>query len=108
MSDATSTKDLDMSEYESRTYELAYNSACISISKNNYKEACEKLRKAESMCKEVFEDEEDDDDEAFETEVSIIRNQLSFCLQKLGKTEEALKVIYKYVKQFISFLKYLN
>lgn len=93
--DPSSTKDLDMTENENRTYELCYNSACISISKKSYKEAYDKLVKAESMCKEAFEDEEDDED-GFEQEVKIIRNQLNFCLQKLSNKEEALKA-FKYV-----------
>lgn len=80
-----------MTDNENRTYELCYNSACISISKDNYQEAHEKLKKAELMCKKTFEDEQEDA-EALESEIAIIRIQLAFCLQKLGKTDEALKM----------------
>ncbi|CAF0799244.1 unnamed protein product [Brachionus calyciflorus] len=89
-SDPSSTKDLDMSENENQTYELCYNSACIAISKGKYDEAEEKLKKAEVMCQETFEDEEDQ--EFVESEKAIIRIQLAFCLQKLGKIDDALKL----------------
>lgn len=60
-----------MTENEKKTYELCYNSACISLSKKNYKEAEEKLKRAELMCKKTFEDEEDQ--EILENEIAIIR-----------------------------------
>lgn len=89
-SNPTSTKDLDMSENENRTYELCYNSACISLGKGNFEEAQEKLKKAEKLCKQTFEDEEDQ--EYVENEMAIIRVQLAYCLQKLGKNEDALRI----------------
>lgn len=85
----SSTKDLDLSEHENRTYELSYNSACVSIGKQNYKEAHEKLLKAEIMCKKTFEEE---DQEFLDNEIAIVRIQLGYCLHKLGKTDEALKL----------------
>lgn len=88
--DPSSTKDLDMSENENQTYELCFNSACISISKGKFEEAEQKLKKAESMCEKTFEDEEDQ--EYVESELASIRIQLAYCLQKLGKTEDALKI----------------
>lgn len=88
--DPNATKDLDMSDNETITYELCYNSACILISKGKYQEAEEKLTKAEVMCKQTFEDEEDQD--FVESEMAIIRIQLAYCLQKLGKLDEALKI----------------
>ena len=42
-------KTLDMSEQENKTYELCYNSACLSISRGNYDEAESKLKKAEGL-----------------------------------------------------------
>lgn len=85
----SSTKDLDLSEQENRTYELCYNSGCVSIGKQNYQEAYEKLLKAENMCKKTFEEE---DPELLENEIAIVRIQLGYCLHKLGKTDEALKL----------------
>ena len=38
-----------MSEFEDKTYELCYNSACLSISKGNFDEAKQKLKKAEEI-----------------------------------------------------------
>lgn len=86
------SKDLDMSENEKKTFELCYNSACISISKGNYAEAQKKLEKAELMCNETFKEEDPDDLDGLEREVAIIRAQLGFCLQKLGETDNSVKV----------------
>lgn len=81
-----------MSENEDKTFELCYNSACMSISKGNYAEAQSKLEKAELMCQETFKEEDPDDLDGLEREVAVIRAQLAYCLQKLGKPEESLKV----------------
>lgn len=105
-SDPTITKDLDMSENEKLTYELCYNSACISISKGKYEEAEEKLNRAETMCKEYFEDEEDQ--EFVESEMAIIRIQLAYCLQKAGKIDEALKIYNSVLKSKYFFIKILK
>ncbi len=85
-------KELDVTEHENKTFELCYNSACISISKGNYVEAQEKLEKAERMCTETFQEEDPEDIDGLEREVAVIRAQLAFCLQKLGQTESAVKV----------------
>lgn len=85
-------KDMDMSENEDKTYELCYNSACILLSKGNYNEAEEKLKKAEEMCKKYFEDDEEFTEEDLENEIGIIRVQMAYCLQKLGKSEEAMRI----------------
>jgi hypothetical protein len=61
-----------MSKFEDRSYELCYNSACISIAKGNYEEGKEKLMKAEQMCKETFEDSPEDQ-EGLDNEIAIIR-----------------------------------
>lgn len=84
-----------MSENENRTYELCYNSACISISKENYKEAYDKLIKAENMCKKTFEEE---DPESLDNEIAIVRIQLGYCLQKLGKVDDASAIYNNVIK----------
>jgi hypothetical protein len=38
-----------MSEFEDKTYELCYNSACLSISRGKFDEAENKLKKAEGI-----------------------------------------------------------
>ena len=64
-----------MTENEKKTYELCYNSACISLSKGNYQEAQEKLKRAEIMCRKTFEEDSEnpEDQEAMENEMAIIR-----------------------------------
>lgn len=86
-----------MTENENRTYELCYNSACISISKQDYQGAYEKLKNAEEMCTKTFEDDQEDP-EALDNEIAVIRVQLGFCLQKLGKSDDALKIYNNVIK----------
>jgi len=86
------SKDIDMKNDENKTFELCYNSACISISKSNYIEAQKKLEKAEAICNDTFKEEDPDDLDGLEREITIIRAQLAFCLQKQGQTENSLKV----------------
>jgi hypothetical protein len=79
-----------MSELENKTYELCYNSACISLSKGNYEEAKEKLVKAEKMCKETFEDDPEEQ-EALDNELAIIK--FVFCFNLESKLDSnALKI----------------
>lgn len=105
----SSTKDLDMSEKENQTYELCYNSACIALSKGNEQAAIEKLKKAEKMCIEMFHEDqpqdsngqvvlEQSDQEALDNELAIIKVQLAYCFQKLGKNDEALKIYNSVIK----------
>lgn len=65
-----------MNELENKTYELCYNSACISISKGDFVEASNKLTKAEQLCKETFEDDPEEQ-EALDNEIAIIRFKLN-------------------------------
>ena len=90
----------DMSERENQTYELCYNSACIALSKGNEQDAYVKLRKAEKMCVKTFEEEQEnpEDQEALDSEIAIIKVQLAYCLQRMGKSEEALKIYNSVVK----------
>jgi signal recognition particle subunit SRP72 len=90
----SSTKDLDLNTNdESLTYEMCYNSACISISKGEWEEAKSRLDLAEKMCRQSFEEEQDaEDQEIMENEIATIRIQYAFCLQKLGKTDEAFNI----------------
>jgi signal recognition particle subunit SRP72 len=83
-----------MSQTENKTYELCYNSACISLSKGNHQEAYNKLKKAEQICVKTFEDDQEslEDHEALDNEIAIIKAQLAYCLQKMGKLDEALKL----------------
>lgn len=69
------------------TYELCYNSACISLGKNQYPEAEKKLRTSEKMCRESL-----DEDDDVEEEAAIIKVQLAYCLQMQGKIKEATAI----------------
>ncbi|XP_058808027.1 signal recognition particle subunit SRP72 isoform X2 [Phymastichus coffea] len=78
------------------TYELMYNSACLIIAsdsedKANLLKAEKKLRAAEKMCRDSFEEEMTE--EAIEDEIGIIKVQLGYCLQLQGREKEA-QVLY--------------
>lgn len=69
------------------TYELSYNSACISLGKSQYSEAEKKLRTSEKLCRETL-----DEDDDIEEEAAIIKVQLAYCLQMQGKIKEATAI----------------
>ncbi|XP_048746270.2 signal recognition particle subunit SRP72-like [Ostrea edulis] len=91
-------KTMDDPGLEEHSYELCYNMACYLIGKGNYKGAEQKLKKAEVYCKQSFEDDPDVTEEEIEEELGIIRVQLAFVLQKLGKNEEALQLYNQVLK----------
>lgn len=69
------------------TYELSYNSACISLGKSQYPDAEKKLRASEKLCRETL-----DEDDDIEEEAAIIKVQLAYCLQMQGKIKEATAI----------------
>lgn len=87
--------DLGLSE---DTYELCYNNACCLIGKEDYSAALEKLKKAESMCRQTFEDDQDAGEEDMDTELGVIRVQMGYVLQRLGKNDESLKLYNQVLK----------
>lgn len=91
-------KNMDDPGLEENSYELCYNMACYLIGKEDYKGAEKKLKKAEDYCKLSFEDDPDVTEEEIEEELGIIRVQLAFVLQKLGRNEEALQLYNQVLK----------
>ncbi|XP_061171362.1 signal recognition particle subunit SRP72-like [Saccostrea echinata] len=91
-------KNMDDPGLEENSYELCYNMACYLIGKEDYKGAEKKLKKAEDYCKQSFEDDPDVTEEEIEEELGIIRVQLAFVLQKLGRNEEALQLYNQVLK----------
>lgn len=71
-----------------------YNAACQLIAtasngdKSSLIKAEKKLRAAEKMCRESYEEEEMTE-EAIENELAIVRAQLGYCLQLQGREKEA-------------------
>ncbi|CAH1153398.1 unnamed protein product [Phaedon cochleariae] len=74
-------------EFRENTYELCYNKACMLIANENYVEAEKKLRQCEKLCREVLEEDEATDEE-IDIELALIRIQLGFVYQKLGRLKE--------------------
>lgn len=81
----------DYAQLGDKTYELLYNKACIQVGKKNYQDALKILNAAEELCRKTL-DEEGAIDEDIEAELSIIRVQLGYVYQMLGKNDIASKL----------------
>uniref|UniRef100_A0A0A9WRU6 Signal recognition particle subunit SRP72 n=2 Tax=Lygus hesperus TaxID=30085 RepID=A0A0A9WRU6_LYGHE len=92
-----SDKQIDMPSFEVDTYEIHYNIACYLMVKGNYLEAEKKLKEAEKICRESFD--EDTPPEEIEDEVSIIRLQQACCLHFQGRDREALSIYTSILKK---------
>lgn len=86
-------KDVEDLGLKDDTNELSYNRACLLIGQGNYPEALSQLARAEELCREMME--EDDDVDA---ELGLIRVQRAYVLQLQGRNEEALKLYNQVVK----------
>ncbi|XP_002733922.1 signal recognition particle subunit SRP72-like [Saccoglossus kowalevskii] len=80
------------------TFELCYNKACFLLGQGNIKAAEKKLREAESLCRQMLEDDTDITEEEIEEELSGIHVQHAYTLQLLGKNDKALKLYNQVVK----------
>ncbi len=83
-------------EEDQETYEVVYNAACKLLAEERWADAEKKLVKAEKMCREFLVQEDEEDEEEIERETGIIRVQLGFAAQMMGKEKEA-QVIYNNV-----------
>uniref|UniRef100_F1KZJ3 Signal recognition particle subunit SRP72 n=1 Tax=Ascaris suum TaxID=6253 RepID=F1KZJ3_ASCSU len=73
------------------TFEQFYNGACHLIEAEKYSSALKMLQKAEKICGETLTEEGLSEDD-IEDELSVIRVQKAFVLQRLGRVDEALKI----------------
>ncbi|KAJ7392451.1 Signal recognition particle core component [Desmophyllum pertusum] len=80
------------------TYELCYNSACLSLGQNDIETAQEKLKKAEELCQTSLQDDPDIAEEEIESEMGVVRTQLAFTYQLQGKNEDAQKLYNQVLK----------
>ncbi|BES96309.1 unnamed protein product [Nesidiocoris tenuis] len=92
-----SGKQIDMPAFEVDTYEILYNIACYHMGKGQYAEAEKKLKEAEKVCRESFD--EDAPPEEIEDEVSIIRLQMACCYHFQGRDREALSIYTSILKR---------
>lgn len=90
-----SGRDFPVSDFEGDTYETVFNQACHLAACEKYEEAIEKLKLAEDLCHQTFEDEPDE----AENELAAIKVQRAYALQKLGKGDEALQIYNQIIKQ---------
>ncbi|KAI2801867.1 Signal recognition particle core component [Blomia tropicalis] len=96
----------DLLDLNENTYEIIYNKACVLLSTGEYHAAIKKLNQAEckmneskiTSCRKFLEDDGASEEE-IESELAIIKAQLAFCQQKLGKTELALKLYNNILRQ---------
>lgn len=80
------------------TYELCYNKACILLGLAKYADALQKLVQAEELCKKTLE-EDDFPEEEIEEELAIVRTQLGYTKQRLGYSDQAMKLYNLVLKQ---------
>ncbi|VDN29015.1 unnamed protein product [Gongylonema pulchrum] len=73
------------------TFEQLYNGACQLIESEDYSQALRYLERAEKVCSDTLI-EEGLAEEEIEEELSVIRVQKAFVLQKLGRNEDAFKI----------------
>jgi len=78
-----------------KTFELCFNRAFLAISDGDYAAAESQLREAEQICSQSFED----DPEAMEEEMVVIKTQLAFVLQMRGRNNEANNIYNAVLKQ---------
>ncbi|KAJ3019949.1 Signal recognition particle core component [Thoreauomyces humboldtii] len=77
--------------FESDSYEIAYNSACLHIANGDYKSAEELLHAAEGSCRESLQ-QEGYQPEEIEHELQVIYLQLACVKQMQGQTENPTKM----------------
>ncbi|XP_022169731.1 signal recognition particle subunit SRP72 [Myzus persicae] len=80
------------------TYEFMYNIACVLIERREIEKAQDLLDQAAKSCRNTLEDEEATEEEIQE-ELTAIKVQGAYCLQKLGREKEAQS-------EYIDVLKY--
>ena len=103
VSSSLNDTDLNDSNDDEASYELVYNRACALLARERFVEAEAELRRAIDACA-AFLREEDESEEDIEKETAIIRVQLGYCLQMLGREKEA-GALYNQVRgQFLWFL----
>lgn len=107
----------DLLDLNENTYEIIYNKACILIADGKFETAVKKLNEAEGMliyrvlndikivlylfiafCRKFLE-EDGASEEEIETELAIIRAQIAFCHQNLGKDDISLKMYNQILRQ---------
>lgn len=80
------------------TYEFMYNIACVLIERGDIEKAQDLLNQATKICRNTLEEEEATEEEIQE-ELTAVRVQGAYCLQKLGREKEAQS-------EYIEVLKY--
>ncbi|XP_018328625.1 signal recognition particle subunit SRP72 [Agrilus planipennis] len=73
------------------TYEQCYNKSCCLIALEQFSEVEKKLKQCEKMCRDSL-DEEGCSEEEINVELSLIRIQLAYVYQKLGRIKEAQQI----------------
>ncbi|VVC45267.1 Tetratricopeptide repeat,Putative TPR-like repeat,Signal recognition particle, SRP72 [Cinara cedri] len=73
---------------QDNTYEFMYNIACVLIERGDIEKAQDLLNQAAKLCRNTLEEEEVTEEEIQE-ELTAIKVQGAYCLQKLGREKEA-------------------
>uniref|UniRef100_T1IQJ0 Signal recognition particle subunit SRP72 n=1 Tax=Strigamia maritima TaxID=126957 RepID=T1IQJ0_STRMM len=98
---ASGKKSKEIPQIRDHMFELCYNSACALIIQGKFREASDKLKRAEELCRKSLE-EDDATEEEIESELAIIRVQLGYVNQMQNNNEQALKLYNMVVKHKLS------
>ncbi|XP_073977093.1 signal recognition particle 72 [Rhodnius prolixus] len=83
-------KDQEMPQFTSETYELAYNEACHLIAKGRFIDAEKKLKYAEKLCRDAFDDDAPVED--IDEELNVIKLQQAYVHHAQGREKEAMQI----------------
>jgi len=84
--------------FQPQTHEQFYNAGCVKLGEKKFEEAKKMLEEAERVCRKSLAEDEDITEEEIESEVCIIRVQLAYVLQMLGRYEEAISIYHQVVR----------
>jgi len=93
---AVKLETVPLPSFSIATYEFTYNMACYLIAQGKYAEAEKKLKEAEELCIESFDDDSAQED--IDEEVGIIRLQLAYCFHMMGREKEAQQIYNTFIK----------
>ena len=91
--------EVHLENLHAENMEQSFNLACCYLAQGKGKEAEEMLHKAEELCRESLQEEEDCTEEEIESELSAVYVQLGYALQVQDRGKEAMSLYSSVLKQ---------
>ena len=92
-------REVHLEKLHAENMEQSFNLACCYLAQEKGKEAEEMLHKAEELCRESLQEEEDCTEEEIESELSAVYVQLGYALQIQDRGKEAMSLYSSVLKQ---------